>query len=134
MAQVFQQDSQMLAAPVTIVTTAETTALSTNAVKAPFENAKMTVRFSALVTTGTGVTGVQVRVRRNAAAENVVLNPAVQTIGAAASATIAVSGEFTDGVPDGRDSVYSLTVQQVGATGNGTILAGSQIAAQVLSG
>ena len=124
----------MLAAPVTLVTTAETTALSTNAIKAPFTNGKNTVRFSVMITTGGGTTGLQVRVRRNASAENIVLNPTVQTIGAGAAATVQISGEFTDAVPDGRDCVYSLTVQQVAAVANGSILAGSTIVAVGLSG
>ena len=134
MSATFSTDSQMISSGVTIPTTTETAGPTTNPLRGPFGTCKGVVRGTALISTGTGVTGVQVRVRRNQSGENVVLNPLVQTVGAAASATIAVPFEFTDAVPDGRDLTYQLTVQQVGATGNGSILAGTTITAQIISG
>jgi len=135
MSQIFSADSQMLSSGnVTLVTTAETTGLSSNALHGPFGTCKVKVSGVALISTGTGVTGVQVRVRRNQSAENIVLNPGTQTIAAAASTIIAVPFAFNDSVPDGRDLVYSLTVQQVAATGNGSILTGTEIDSTVISG
>jgi len=129
----FQSDAQMLTAAVTLVTTAETTIISTNFLPIPLELAKFLVSGSVLMTSGTGVTGVQIRVRRNINGENVVLGGAVATIPLAASTTGNFGFDFTDSVPDGRSCQYSLTVQQVGATGNGSVLVNTSIASTCLS-
>ncbi len=134
MAQQFQADSQMLAANVTITTTTETTGPVTNPVRVPYLNGKFHVFGTVIVTSGGSTTALVVRVRRNAAAENVVVTPSPQNINVTAGNIVAVGFDFTDAVPDGRDCIYSVTVTQVGAVANGTILAGSTISAVALSG
>ena len=132
-AQIFSADAQMLATNTPIVTVAETNGPSTNPLPIPYGNGKVKVTAIAQIGTGTGVTAVQVRIRRNINAENVVVG-FVNNVAAAASAQIAVPVEFTDQVGDGRSVQYTVTVQQVGATGNGTISAGTTIDAMVMSG
>jgi len=127
-------DAQMLAAAVTLVTTAETNILSTGFVTIPYETGKFYISGMLYITTGTGVTGVQVRCRRNVNAENVVLGVAAQTIVAGASTTLVVPFDFTDPIPDNRPCQYTVTVQQVGATGNGSVLANSTISSTLFSG
>jgi hypothetical protein len=134
MAQQFQADAQMVAAGITLVTVAETNGPVTNALSPPFPTGyKAKVIAVAQILTGAGATGVQLRLRRNIANENVVLFP-VLTVAAAASTQIQVSIAATDQVPDGRTASYTLSVQQVAAGGNGSIAIGTYIEAVVLSG
>jgi hypothetical protein len=134
MAQQFSADAQMVAAGITLLTTTETNGPVTNALSPPFPTGyKAKVIAVAQVLTGTGVTGVQLRLRRNISNENVVLFP-VLTVAASASSQIQVSIAATDQVPDGRTVTYTLSVQQVAATGNGTISQGTYIEAVILSG
>lgn len=134
MSQIFAGDSQVLASATAIVTVAETNGPATNPVRVPFINGKIHVQGVALILTGAGTTGLQLRVRRNIAGDNTVLNPAVQTFTVAAATTVQIGFQFTDAVPDGRDCTYTLSVQQVAAAGNGSFLAGSAISAIVMSG
>jgi hypothetical protein len=134
MAVQFNQDAQMAAADITLLTNTETNGPSTNNVISPFDKEKVAVTGMVWVLTGTGVTGVQVRVRRNINGENVVLGSTVLTLGAAASTQIAIPFGYTDAVPDNRPCSYTVTVQQVAATGNGAIKANSYIDATGLSG
>ena len=123
----------MAAANITIPTTTETNGPTTNSLPIPYGNGKVRVTGIAQIGTGTGVTAVQVRIRRNINGENVVVG-FVNNVAAAASSQIAVPVEFTDQLNDGRSVQYTLSVQQVGATGNGTISAGTTIDAMVMSG
>jgi hypothetical protein len=134
MAQQFGADAQMLASPITIVTTAETNGPSTNFVTINFENGKFYVSGTVLLQTGTGTTAVQIRVRRNINGENVVLGVTAQLIAVAASTIYSLGFDFTDAIPDNRPCQYTFTVQATGATGNGSILANSCISSTLLSG
>ena len=134
MSQQFGSDCQMASAAVSIPTTTETTVLTLNALRVPFLNGKMVVMGVVFVTWGTGTTSANLRVRRNASAENIVLGGGALGLTAVAGQTVAIPFAFNDQVPDGRDCIYSLTIQQVAATGNGSALAGSTMDGIVLSG
>jgi len=134
MSQTFSTDAQMSTTATSLVTTTNTAIIQTNFLRGPFLNCKVCVRGVALITIGTGATSVQVKVSRNPSAENLILNPVVQSFTVTAGNTIAIPFFFTDQVPDGRDCQYLLFIQQVAATGNGSALAGTYIEAQVISG
>lgn len=120
MSQVFSGDSVNNSTATTVTTTSETPAAAGNFVNPPFGNAKAMVSGVAALTAGTGTTAVTVRIRRNPNAENVI----VATSGAvtlAAGNVGLLSLEAADVIPDGRPCQYQITVQQTGASGNGSI-------------
>jgi hypothetical protein len=134
MAQIFSADAQMQVTDVPITLNQETAGVTTNAVHVPFINGKVVVDGRLVMQTGATTTGVQIRVRRNPAAENVVLGFAPDTFIVGAPNIISLPFMFTDSLPDGRDAVYQLSVQQVGATGSGLLGKNSCIRATVMSG
>ena len=107
-----------------IVTTGETLVVTSDEILVPQHTVSVWVQTFVQLTTGAGTTSVTPRVRRGATTGGVTVDDAV----AIAIAAVAGSNEqFVVYARDedlaGRDTVqYSLTVQQVGATGNGTIL------------
>lgn len=119
--------TQATGAPVVaLVTTAETAALTTPAF--PVNGAGQGVRISGSVAgaTGTGVTSVQVRVRAGAGTGGAIVANAVFQEAQAASSFYSMAFDILDtsvGVPatPAGNPVYTVTVQQVGATGNGTV-------------
>ena len=134
MAQIFSADAQMLVTDVVITLNSEIPGMTTNPVHVPFINGKVVVEGRVVMSTGATATGVQIRVRRNPAAENVVLGFAPDTFQVGPTQIAALPFMFTDSLPDGRDAVYQLSVQQVGATGNGIFGKNSAIRATVMSG
>lgn len=111
----------------TLTTTAETVAL-TSAVLPVNAPAGQGVLIAGTVTgaTGTGVTSVQVRVRAGANTTSGTVIGAVMQEAQGASSFYSMSFAILDtsvGVPSAPsgNAVYSVTVQQVGATGNGTV-------------
>ncbi len=134
MSQQFLGDAQDLAAGVVINTTTETTGPTTNPLPLPFQTGKFRVLAVCFIATGTGVTAVQLRIRRNPNAENVTVNGTVSNVITPASTVVQVNIGVVDPISDGRPCSYAVTVTQVGATGNGTFLAGSHIEAVAMSG
>jgi len=78
------------------------------------------------VTTGLGATGLIIRVRRGSGTGGALVGDAT-TVTAAASTTYDVAHEVEDSPGDVAGQQYTVTVQQVGATGNGTMVAGEAI-------
>ena len=134
MSQIFSCDCQITAVAVTIPTTTETAVALTNPLRPPFENGKAVVWGVIQFTAGTAATAVSIRVRRNQSSENVLLNGGGESVTVVAGTAYMVPFAFYDQVPDGRDCVYTVTVQQVSATGNGTVNTPSTIVAQMISG
>lgn len=132
MSQVFSADSVVNSASTTVTTTAETSLVTGNFLNPPFANAKAVVIASIQIGVGTGTTSVAIRVRRNPSAENAqvaLMSSAQITVGSAVS--IAIQG--VDPIPDGRPVQYAVTVQQAGASGNGTVFV-ANVAAFLISG
>lgn len=110
---------------VALVTTAETAVLTTTAF--PVNAAGQGVRISGSVAgaTGAGVTSCQVRIRQGAGTGGTVVASAVFQEAQGASSFYSMAFDVLDttvgvvGAPAGAP-VYTVTVQQVGATGNGT--------------
>lgn len=134
MAQVFSADAQSIPGPITIVTTAETQGPITNFLTIPFQNAKGFGTATVFVLPGTGSTNVTLRIRRNPNAENLVVATAVLSGGFTVGSPGSIAMPFVDPIPDNRAVQYAVTVTTGGATGNGSILAGSAIFATMISG
>jgi hypothetical protein len=132
MSQQFGEDAVQNTNPVTLTTTTETAGVTGNFLNPPFNTCKGVVQACVVISTGTGVTSVSVRVRRNPNAENLIVANFVN-LPAAASSIVIFPVLATDAIPDGRPVQYQVTVQQNGATGNGT-LSFSSIAAELISG
>lgn len=120
MSQVFSADSVNLLTPATVTTTTETTAVTGNFLSPPFQNAKAIVEATFALTVGATANILTVRIRRNPAAENVVIASAqTQTFTAGTVTMVSLQGADA---PIGPGPVqYALTVQQGAATGNGNI-------------
>lgn len=115
---------------VNLVTTAETVALTipfsggcaanVSLAAPPGVGGMCQLRISAMgsYTPGVAATAIQVRVRRGGLTGSQV--GATLTIPAAAAAADGFTIEVRDGIP-GFAQAYSITVQQVAATGNGTV-------------
>ena len=107
-------------ATVSLVTTAETVAVSSGQVPTPNEVALIYVLAMVAVTTGVGATAIQVRIRRgNAVSGAQVGQTYTEQIGA--SLPTNCNAAAVDQLVNNYTAQYSVTVQQVGATGNGTV-------------
>jgi len=134
MGQIFQGAGVMLAADVNAPNATETAGPQTNAITPPFNNAKAIVWGTVILTPGAGNTTVVLNVRRNAAGENVVVNPSAISLTVIAATPIAIPFSYTDYIPDNRPVQYEVTVTVAGGAGAGTIKAGSSICAELISG
>ena|SRR5215831_1186501 len=132
MSQVFAADSVNNSAVVTLTLNTQSVACTGNFISPPFGNAKAIVSASASINCGTGVTSVVVVITRNPQKENVQIGPSFFNP-AAASATVTVSVQFADVIPDSRAVQYAMFIQQQGATGNGSVVC-SNISALLISG
>ena len=108
---------------VTLTTTTENVAVSSGPVKTPLQTHRVVIIGWAQVTTGAGTTDMTPRIRRGTAITGALVGEA----NAEENKVVAAETEpvFIMAVEEraGEESVeYSLTVQQGGATGNGTII------------
>lgn len=134
MAQTFQADATFNAAPITLTGAAPTNGPISNPLSPPYGTFKAQVIGLANVFVGAGTTSVQLRLRRNPSAENLIINSGSVNVTATPGAAIGITVMGVDSVPDGRQVQYVLEVTQIGGTGNGTILVGSSIATLLMSG
>ena len=109
-----------MAAAVTITTTTEKVAATTLPLTTDGANQTVNIDASGEVTTGTGTTSIQIRVRRGTGITGTQVG-VTQTITTTAGNLYPFSIQVADtpGEVDGQQ--YVVTVQQVAATGNGTI-------------
>ena len=119
MSQVFGGDAVNSTIGVTLNLNTETTVLTGNFLNPPFGNAKAYVSAMVGITVGASATGMQLRLRRNINGENTII-VGTSTITVAGGNFVHLSISWADAIPDGRPVQYSITVQQVGAAGNGT--------------
>lgn len=111
------------ASDVTLVTTAETSVISCPAVSVPFQTARVIVKGWGIVTTGTDTTTLTVRVRRGTTATGTNLSAAdATTIYSAAGSTQMVEVYVVDTVANANKVQYNWTIEQAGASANGTVL------------
>jgi hypothetical protein len=133
MAQLFQVDARATSAAIQLTGVNETDGPATVEIPPPFGNCKSSIHTEALVTMGSDQTGIRVRVYRNRSGENTLVGDS-GVLSAAVSSTRSVSFACVDKVPDGRGVAYTATYTQSGGVNNGSLLAGSWIRADVLSG
>lgn len=116
------------AAPVTLTTTAETAVCTTtqpNAALLPLMGispAKCVCWGILNITAGTGATAIQFRIRAGVGVLGAIIGD-VDTLTVTAGANvIGVVAEIDEGVElPGGNYIYTVTAQQVGASGNGTV-------------
>lgn len=124
-------NGNFVASPVTLVTTAETAAITVtpppvdDVDQLGFSPKKIAVKGYVNVTAGAGTTGVQVRVKGGSGTGGTQLHgasPDLHTLAAGATASIPF-GEIDEGpqFSSATGYTYTVTVTQVGATGNGTV-------------
>lgn len=106
----------------TLTTTTETVVCTVTGVTTG-RRQDVRLRGWAQLTTGTNTTAVTPRIRRGADATGTLIGEAnAVTIGAAAGGTESFAIEATDPAVDTSGATYVLTLQQAGATANGTAL------------
>jgi hypothetical protein len=112
-----------------LVTTTETTVatLSTVSTQRPGQTVCLTGHLT--LTTGTNTTAMTIRVRADSLTGTVVGEAPVDAIEAAAGSVETHSIYVEDSAPgEVQNKTYVLTVQQAGATANGTVSAASLVA------
>jgi hypothetical protein len=106
---------------VTLTTTAETVVLVGPNLQTPKDTSFILGLCSFTLTTGTGATGAQARVRQGATTAGAQIG-ATYTSGNLTAAQGVSSGIMVSAAVQSTDYVqWCLTLQQVGATGNGTV-------------
>ena len=111
----------------TIVTTAETVICVTPPLNIPFDNTPILLVFFCAISTGTGTTSAQVRLRRGTTVAGPPLNVLFGAL-AAGVANITQGGGYFDvpGLVAGQQ--YCMTFTQTGASANGTVFDVSMLA------
>lgn len=107
----------------TITTTTETVAANIPAfpVQAALQGQGVVIEGAVIVATGAGVTAIQVKLRVGQNNTTTAQVDATEPVAAGASGTFSASFEFVDLTYADLASGYTITVTQVGATGNGTV-------------
>lgn len=115
-----RQYENQLSGTVNIVTTTETVALVTPPVSTTYGSDAIEIEGKLNVTAGTGTTACVLRIRRGNGITGTIVGVAeTDTLAAGSSESFPLEGVDTPG--DVAGQVYSLTVQQTAATGNGTV-------------
>lgn len=118
----FAEDVQVPAAPVSVVTTAETLIIIGNALTMSSPNGKAVVRGWLDLTVGAGTTAITITIYRGSAIGGTVIgqkNPEAGDFTPGSTAHFDV--EFIDLLVNVSGAQYCMSVTQTGATGNGTV-------------
>lgn len=121
MAQLKELEAAVVTANTTLVTTAETVAATCDRVKASKQDLRVALFAFALVTLGAGATAATARVRRGTTASGTLLDEGNAVQGTAGN-TILVAVLVDDELSGVVGADYVLTIEQTGATGNGTVV------------
>lgn len=121
-------EQSVAAAANQVITTTTELSIATTAGMSP-DNPGRVFRITGAVkiTTGVGTTGLIARVRRGSGIAGALVGDAT-TVTAAAATTYDLAVDVEDSPGEVAGQQYSLTVQQVAATANGTAVAGELIA------
>lgn len=111
-------------ADTTVTTTTETVVATVNGVLVPGAGARVKLTGNCNLSTGTGVTAVTPRIRRGVDATGALVGEG-DPVAAGASTQVGVDLDVTDTPGDSSALTYVFTVQQTGATGNGTVVQAS---------
>lgn len=107
-------------ADTTITTTTETVAATLSGLSTPAADSDVVLSGTVQVTAGTGTTALVVRVRRGTDATGTLIGEA-ETDTTTAGNLIAIAIQVRDTPGEVSNQSYVITVQQTGASGNGTI-------------
>lgn len=111
-----------LASAVTLVTTAETLALTSPGINLLVDNAQLLIFWSLDVSVGASTTTVQVRIRRGSTLTGTVITLAQPWVQAVTAGTTGIfSGVYIDTPGIVAEQQYTLSVVQAAASANGTI-------------
>jgi hypothetical protein len=112
--------SRSVTADTAVVTTAETAAITSDAVTQSVDGENITISGQLGYLTGTGTTAVTVRVRQGTDLTGAVVGETLPvTIGAAADAQIPF--QFSTAPLGAARQAYTISIQATGASANGTI-------------
>lgn len=115
-----RQYENQLSGTVNVVTTTETVALVTPPVSTTFAGDQIDIEGKVNMLAGTGTTACVLRIRRGNGITGTVVGVAeTDTLAAGSSESFPLQAVDTPG--DVAGQVYSLTIQQTAATGNGTV-------------
>ena len=110
-------------ANVTLTTTTENVAVSSGPIVTPFETHRIVILAWGQLTTGAGTTTVTPRIRRGTAITGTLVGEAnAEQVKAAAGSTETFVIMVSEDRANLESVEYSLTLQQAGATGDGTVL------------
>lgn len=123
MAEVYEIAMNHSTTDVVVPTTTETVVITSPKITLPFRNHRVLVRAWGQLTVGAGATALTPRIRRGAATTGALVGEAnAEAVKGAAGSTEPVTITVIDEVSDVDVVQYSFTVQQTGATGDGTIV------------
>lgn len=123
MAEVKEIEASVSSANVTVTTTTETVVITSPPVKLPTRTGRAIVKAWAQHTNGTGTTAVTARLRRGTAITDTLVNEAnAEQVKTAAGSTEPYFSMAVDEIEAREGVQYSLTLQQTGASANGTTL------------
>ena len=126
MAKVLEKEITFSTTDITVTTTTETIVGTTPQARLPVRNCRAIVRGFAHLTTGAATTTVTPRIRRGTLVTSPLVGEAnAEQVKAAAGSTEQFFIEVTQDLDNVDQVEYVFTLQQAGATGNGTILQGS---------
>jgi len=131
---VFSEDVQVAAGAIVVTTTTETLAAVSQNLTLPTGSGKALVTGRVTLTIGTSTTGVTLTIYRGAVIGGSIVGAQVnQTGNFTAGGTATFDVEYVDPLTNVGGAQYCLSVKQIGATGNGSIL-NALIHTTVLSG
>jgi hypothetical protein len=131
---VFSEDVQAAASAIPVVTTAETLAAVSMNLTLPSGSGKALISGRVTLTIGAGTTGVTLTIYRGAVIGGSIVGAQVnQTGNFTPGGTATFDVEYVDPLNNVGGAQYCLSVKQIGATGNGSIV-NALIHTTVLSG
>lgn len=124
MPEVREKGTGFVTANVAVTTTAETVAVTSEAIKAPSGRFRAVVRAWCIMTSGTGTTSITPRIRRGTLATDPLVGEGnAKTLAAAAGSNEQLVVFAEEELAETGTVQYVLTVQQTAATADGTVLA-----------
>jgi hypothetical protein len=134
MPEILEKDATYQTANVTLPTTTEVLVVASPVIPVPFATVRTYVHAWVALQPGTGTTFYNLRLKRGGDGTGTVIGEILgQNVLSAAGSTEHADIYALDTVAGADRVQYSLTVQQAGATGNGTVLT-SCIEVEVLNG
>jgi hypothetical protein len=134
MPEVLEKSVDTSTANVTVPTTTETVIITSGRAPVPLATVRAVVTAWVQLTTGAGTTAVTPRIRRGSAVTDPLVGEATaEAVKAAAGSTEPFTITVSETLDNAEAANYSVTLQQTGATADGTALQAA-IAVELLNG